>query len=93
MTSRVVPCMSDTNARSSCNKQLSRVDFPAFVSPMIAVGIPFFMALPTLKESANLQITIFMCNARSISFERSANSTSSSLKSSSNSINEAKSSN
>lgn len=42
MTSRVVPWMSLTIALSSPTRALSNVDFPAFVSPIIATGIPFF---------------------------------------------------
>ena len=52
MTSRVVPWMSLTIALSSFSRTFSRVDFPAFVSPMIATGMPFLIAFPTLKELA-----------------------------------------
>lgn len=45
---------------SSFNKTLSRVDFPAFVSPMIATGTPFLIALPTLKEFTKRTMT-FQC--------------------------------
>ena len=92
ITSRVVPWMSETMARSSPTNRLSKVDLPAFVSPMMATGIPFLMALPTLNESANLCISCSMFVASCFRLVRSANSTSSSLKSSSNSINEVKSS-
>ena len=53
MTSRVVPWMSLTIALSSFSRTFSRVDFPAFVSPMIATGMPFLIAFPTLKELAD----------------------------------------
>ena len=50
IVSRVVPCMLLTSARSSPTSALSRVDFPAFVSPTIATGIPFFNAFPKRKD-------------------------------------------
>ena len=46
MTSRVVPGISDTIARSSFNSVFSNVDFPAFGFPAITVGTPFFMTFP-----------------------------------------------
>jgi len=51
MLSRVVPCMSETMALSSLSNLLSKVDLPELVSPTIATGMPFFMALPRLKDS------------------------------------------
>ena len=57
ITSRVVPWMSLTIALSSFNKAFSKVDLPAFVSPMMATGIPFLIALPTLKDWASLEMT------------------------------------
>ena len=86
--SRVVPWISDTRARSSRRRRLRSVDFPAFVSPMIIVGIPFFMAFPLLNESARRLMTCSIWSANATSWVRSANSTSSSLKSNSSSINE-----
>ena len=47
IVSRVVPCMSLTMARSSPTSWLRSVDL---VSPTIATGTPFLMALPTRKE-------------------------------------------
>ena len=35
---------------SSFSNAFSKVDFPAFVSPIIATGMPFLIAFPTLKE-------------------------------------------
>lgn len=84
--SRVVPCMGDTMARSSPIRRLRRVDFPAFVSPMMATGIPFLMALPTLNESARCFMCCLIWVANCFRLARLANSTSSSLKSSSSSI-------
>lgn len=89
MTSRVVPCMSETMALSSLTRRLSSVDFPALVSPIMAVGTPFLMALPSVNESERRLMTRSISLARSVSFSRSANSTSSSLKSSSSSTSEA----
>ena len=90
MTSRVVPWMSLTMALSSFNKTLRSVDFPAFVSPIIATGTPFLITLPTLNEYTRRAITFSMLSASCNNAERSANSTSSSLKSNSNSIIEVK---
>ena len=56
MVSLVVPCMSETIARSSPRRAFSKVLFPVFVAPAIATGIPFLMALPSLNESINLEI-------------------------------------
>ena len=94
ITSRVVPCMSLTMARSSFSSAFNRVDLPAFVSPMMATGTPFLMALPTLKDCTKREITCSMPSARRHSSERSANSSSSwSLKSSSSSMSDVKCSN
>ncbi len=90
IASRVVPGISDTMALSSFNRTFNRVDFPTFGSPIIATGIPFFIAFPSSKDPA------IELNVSRISFSRlfnrtlSANSTSSSLKSSSSSIKEIK---
>ena len=89
ITSRVVPWISLTMAFSSPKSVLSRVDFPAFVSPMIATGVPFLMALPKLNERTKAVIFASICSAKAISSLRSANSNSSwSLKSSSSSMSE-----
>ena len=94
ITSRVVPWISLTMAFSSFSNAFSKVDFPAFVSPIIATGMPFLIAFPTLKEWASRAITCSIWVARLLSSSRLANSSSSwSLKSSSNSINEVKWSN
>ena len=93
MTSRVVPWISLTIALSSFSNTFSKVDFPAFVSPMIATGTPFLMAFPTLNEWTSREITCSISSASFRNAERSANSTSSSLKSSSSSIMEVKFSN
>ena len=87
--SRVVPCISLTMARSSCNKALSRVLLPTLGAPMIATGMPFFMALPSRKEDDNRCISLFIVSASFSSSVRSANSNSSwSEKSNSSSNNE-----
>ena len=46
ITSRVVPSMSVTMARSLPQSRLSRLDFPVFGLPMIAAGTPSLMARP-----------------------------------------------
>ena len=93
MTSRVVPWISLTIALSSFNSTFNRVDFPAFVSPIMATGTPFLIALPTLNEWTSREITCSISSANFRNAERSANSTSSSLKSSSSSIMDVKFSN
>ena len=50
ITSRVVPSMLDTIARSSPKRALRRVDFPTFVFPMMATAMPSLSACPILKE-------------------------------------------
>jgi len=67
---------------------LSKVDLPAFGLPTIATLTPFFTTLPSLKESSNFFVDVAIRSINSINFFRSANSISSSLKSSSNSIKE-----
>ena len=52
--------MSLTMARSSFSSAFNRVDLPAFVSPMMATGTPFLMALPTLKDCTKREITCSM---------------------------------
>ena len=88
MTSRVVPSISETIARSSRRRAFSKVLFPTFVFPTIATGIPFLSTLPKEKESHKREIKVSIPTAMERSSERSANSTSSSEKSSSNSSNE-----
>ena len=39
----VVPCMSDTMARSSCSRAFRRVDLPTLGAPMMATGMPLRM--------------------------------------------------
>ncbi len=93
ITSRVVPCMSLTIARSSCSNRLSSVDLPTFVAPTIDTGMPSFRAEPVANVAARRVTTRCISSARSSSFRRDANSTSSSEKSSSSSRSEASSSN
>ena len=50
IVSRVVPAISDTIARSSFSKALSKVDLPALGFPTIATGIPFFKTFPTEND-------------------------------------------
>ena len=90
MVSRVVPAISETMARSSFNKAFNKVDFPTLGSPTMAIGIPFLITFPTAKESINrFKTNSIRVNNSSKAF-LSANATSSSAKSSSNSISEAK---
>ena len=88
--SLVVPGISETIARSSPRRALSRVDLPALGAPSMAVAIPFLSAFPYLKESINLDTFVFKRFSMAVSCSREANSTSSSLKSNSSSIREAK---
>ena len=90
IVSRVVPAMSLTIALSSFKRAFSRVDFPALGFPIIATLIPFFTAFPYWKLSIRLPNLDLRLAISPISAERSANSTSSSAKSSSNSISEVK---
>ena len=53
IASLVVPAISETMAFSSLNNELSNVDFPTLGSPIIATGIPFFIAFPKEKLSIN----------------------------------------
>lgn len=85
MVSRVVPCMSLTIARSSLSSMLSSDDLPALVAPIIATGIPSFIAAPVANELLRRVTSVWISLARSRSLTRDANSTSSSEKSSSSS--------
>ncbi|MNW12223.1 hypothetical protein D3C71_2098570 [compost metagenome] len=58
--------MSDTIARSSLSKALSRVDLPTLGSPTIATGIPFFITLPTANESISRLRTKFIRSNKSV---------------------------
>ena len=91
--SLVVPGISETIALSSFKREFSKVDLPEFGFPTIATGIPFFRALPILKEPESLSVNPFTPEIIFLSLFLSANSTSSSPKSSSSSISEAKFSN
>ena len=51
MVSLVVPGVLETIARCSFNSPFKRVDLPALGLPIITVCIPFFIALPSLKDS------------------------------------------
>lgn len=88
--SRVVPWISDTIALSSFRSAFRRDDFPAFVGPMIAVGIPFLIALPVRNEWWRFFIWLRSCVVRVLSCVRSANWTSWSEKSSSSSSRDAR---
>ena len=90
MVSRVVPGISETMARSSFSKAFNRVDLPALGLPAITVFTPFLITLPSLNDSANGCSNSCIRSINAISCSRLANSTSSSLKSSSSSISEAK---
>ena len=85
IVSRVVPAISDTIARSSPTRALSRVDLPALGAPRIAIGTPDLMALPERKESARDVTRARILSMSSRNLVRSANSTSSSEKSNSSS--------
>ena len=83
--SLVVPANSDTIALSSPKSALSKVLFPLFGSPTIAIGTPLLIALPTLNDPARASHFAAAPSSSPRSLSLSANSTSSSLKSSSNS--------
>ena len=86
IVSRVVPCMSDTMARSSFSSLFSSVDLPTLVFPMMATGMPFFIACPVSKEWASFCMCLSISSAMVSSSFLSANSSSSwSAKSSSSS--------
>ena len=88
-----MPAISETIALSSFKSVFSNVDFPTFGSPIIATGIPFFIAFPKEKESIKRFKTKVIFATNSLNFVLSANSTSSPEKSNSNSIKAAKSNN
>ena len=88
ITSRVVPAISETIARSSLSRRFSSVDFPTFGAPAIATATPSLMALPSENELRRRSISAPMRCIVSRSAVRSANSTSSSEKSSSSSSSE-----
>ncbi len=88
--SRVVPAISETIARSSFNKAFSKVDFPALGLPTITVATPFLIAFPARKLATKGRIASNNWFTKSSKSFRSANSTSSSPKSNSNSIKDAK---
>ena len=52
--SRVVPCTSETMARSSPSKAFKSVLLPVLVAPAIATGTPFLIAFPSRNESMSL---------------------------------------
>ena len=87
IVSRVVPAISLTMARSSFSNALSKVLLPALGLPIIATLTPLRITLPNLKESDQLVWQLLSFHLSSVySCVRSANSTSSWLKSSSSSI-------
>ena len=90
--SLVVPGIEETIARSSFNKALSKEDFPALGLPAITTGTPFFITLPYWNESINDLIFSFKSLSNLFNAFLSAKSTSSSEKSSSRVIKDAKSS-
>jgi len=65
-------------------------DLPTFGLPAITTGIPFLMALPSRNEEASLSTMSLIFITVSVIAKRLANWTSSSLKSSSSSISDAK---
>ena len=86
MVSLVVPGMGDTIALSSSKSTFSSVDFPALGFPAMVTGMPFLMAFPASKEADNFFASVMISITSCFRALRSANSTSSSLKSSSSSI-------
>ena len=90
MVSRVVPAMSDTIALSSFRSAFRRVDLPTFGSPTIATGIPFLITFPRANESIRRFKTSEILSINFSNSLRSANATSSSAKSNSSSIKDAK---
>ena len=91
--SRVVPAISETRARSSFKRAFNSVDFPTLGLPTIATGTPFLRILPSWKELLNVSILCWISSSMALRRLRSANSTSSSLKSNSNSRRDTSSSN
>ena len=91
ITSLVVPSISETIALSSLRRVFNSVDFPEFGAPIIATGIPFFIAFPNSNELINFFNSSFILFNKLKNFFLSANSTSSSEKSSSSSTREANS--
>ena len=88
IVSRVVPAISETIARSSPSRALRSVLLPVFVAPTIATGTPFLIALPRLNDAVRRPICVNESSTNCPSSLRLANSTSSSLKSSSSSSRE-----
>ena len=93
IASLVVPAISETIAFSSFKSAFKSVDFPTFGSPIMATGIPFFIAFPKEKESIKRFKTNVIFETSSLNLVLSANSTSSPAKSNSSSIKAAKSNN
>ena len=85
IVSLVVPGTSETMALSSPSNVFSNVLLPALAGPAMATGMPLRMAFPKRKLSDSLVIWAIASSTRDISWLRSANSTSSSLKSNSSS--------
>ena len=88
--SLVVPAISETMALSSFKRAFNSVDLPTLGRPIIATGTPFFITLPTANESISRFKTTFIFSSKELNFSLSANSTSSSPKSNSSSMREAK---
>ena len=86
MVSRVVPAISLTMALFSFKSALSSVDLPAFGFPIIATCTPFFMTFPNANESTSCFVALCKLDTNLCNAERSAKATSSSEKSSSNSM-------
>ena len=87
----VVPAISETIALSSLSNVFNKVDFPTFGEPIIVTGIPFLITFPILNEFIKVTIFLFVIHLINYLIFLSANSTSSSEKSSSSSIRDAKS--
>ena len=88
--SLVVPAISEVIAFSSFSIQFNKVDFPELGCPNIVTTIPSLNMLPSIYEDIKKLISSFKFLSNAINFFLLANSTSSSLKSSSSSINDAK---
>ena len=86
IVSLVVPAMALTMALFSLSRALSKVDLPAFGLPIIATLTPCLITLPKSKETNKSWVVLSNFPSNSRSLLRSANSTSSWEKSSSNSI-------
>ena len=88
IVSRVVPAISDTIALCSPTRRFRRVLLPTFGAPIIATPTPLRIALPVWNEFLSFSTTSIVAMSICSNRLRSANTTSSSPKSNSNSSSE-----